>query len=174
MTFLVPQTPTAEPTRTAIYRSLSRTPPNEEASQIEALLDGFGRNHAGRYDGAHPVDQVRGRIEALRALPEGWNGYDVAAPDPASLERAHWWIRSLYRDAQANAAGVWLDPHVSANENGDVTFEWTRGGKTLLATVSATESWYVKAWGADMDAEMSDGSADSPEERREVWAWLAA
>ena len=168
----IPQTPIRS-NPTALCRDLSDIRRDEEASQIGDILDVLGRNQRVLY-GTHPLYGTRSRITALASLPEGWNGYDVAAPNPTSLERAHWWIRSLYRDAQANAVGVWLDPHVSANENGDVTFEWTRGGKTLLATISPTESWYVKAWGADMDAEMSDGSADSPEERREVWAWLAA
>ena len=121
MIIIAQQTPTAEPTPAAIYRSMPLTLPDEETSQIEELLDGLSQNSIGRYDKTHPLDEIRARIGALCSLAEGWNGYDVAAPNPASIEKSHWWIRSMYRDARRDVHCAWMDPHVSANEDGDVT-----------------------------------------------------
>jgi hypothetical protein len=79
----------------------------------------------------------------------------------------------MYADAVTSNT-TWIDPHVSSNEDGNVTFEWWNGDKKLTVYVSPEESWYIKVWGADVVNEMSDGTAESMEERQDAWQWLMA
>jgi hypothetical protein len=110
-------------------------------------------------------------LDGLRNRREGWNGGNVDAPNPESIERARKWLRSMYADAVTSNT-TWIDPHVSSNEDGNVTFEWWNGDKKLTVYVSPEESWYIKVWGADVVNEMSDGTAESMEERQDAWQWL--
>lgn len=112
-------------------------------------------------------------LDALGNLLPGWNGYDVAAPKPGSILRAKKWIRKMYEDV-ARMEAPWQDPHVAADENGDVTFEWWSGNKGLTIYVAEQEVTYLKDWGSDIVTEMEDGLVSTAEQRRELWAWLTS
>ena len=68
----------------------------------------------------------------------------------------------------------WKPPHVSASEDGDVTFEWWNGEKKLTIYIRATRPEYIIAWGADIDNEMSDGVIATGGQFNEMWRWLRA
>lgn len=109
------------------------------------------------------------KVKDLIDWPEGWNGYDVAAPNPDAIKYALTWIRGMHADATATE---WHNPHVAADEDGDVLFEWWNGDKALTIYISEDEVRYVKGWGLDMEAEMEDGLATTPEIRGALWEWL--
>ncbi len=41
-----------------------------------------------RPNGVSPLEATRNQLKELRAWPEGWNGYDVAAPDVNAITYA--------------------------------------------------------------------------------------
>lgn len=118
-----------------------------------------------------PLTKIQDEIKTLHTWPEGWNGYDVAAPNPKAIDHAISWIESMYEDTSTTPRG-WREPHVTASEDGDVLFEWRRGAKGLSIYVSETEVSYIKDWGADLVDEMEDGPISTSEDRRRLWDWL--
>ena len=107
----------------------------------------------------------------LARRPAGWNGGDIPAPNPLAIENAMRWIQDMARDA-LSVSGIWHEPHVAGDENGDVVFEWWHGGRSLTIYVAAEEIQHLSSWGADPLHEMSDGSALTATERTRLWLWL--
>jgi hypothetical protein len=122
-----------------------------------------------------PADlfETMDELNALSELLPGWNGYDVAAPKTSSILQAKKWIREIYEDATRMGA-LWRKPHVAADENGDVTFEWWSGDKGLTIYISEQAVTYLKDWGPNIVTEMEDGVVTRAEQRRELWAWLTS
>jgi hypothetical protein len=112
-------------------------------------------------------------IHELLKLPPGWTGYDVAAPRFSAIEAAVSWIKELYVDVQAMGA-EWHAPHVAANADGDVLFEWWNDDteKGLAVYVSENGANFILDWGTDLETEMEDGDATTPESRRKLWSEL--
>jgi hypothetical protein len=113
------------------------------------------------------------RVNDLRTWPDGWNGYDVSAPNSEAIGHAMVWITQMYRDALAEN-GTWYAPQVAADEDGDVMFEWWNREKALTVYVSNDDVRYIKGWGLDAESEMEDGEPTTPEIRRTLWTWLIA
>lgn len=107
----------------------------------------------------------------LRELPPGWNGYDVAAPWPTAIRAAVPWVNTFYGEALAET-GQWITPHVTADETGEVMFEWSNGAKALTAYVSEGEVTLARDWGPNIDTEMESAQDPQTDLRREWWAWL--
>jgi len=120
-------------------------------------------------EASHTIDE----IYELRKLPPGWTGYDVAAPKFGATEAAVSWVKEMYDDVQ-EIGGKWHAPHVAANADGDVLFEWWNDDtdKGLAVYVSESGANYILDWGTDMEAEMEDGEATTPESRRRLWSEL--
>ena len=111
------------------------------------------------------LDRARADIKALRSLKEGRFGINAGASHLGSLSNADTWVQEMYQDAKAVG---WRDPHITLDHENDVCFEWWHGKRALTVYISPEESWYLKSCGANM----SDGNADSSEERRNIWDWL--
>ena len=105
----------------------------------------------------------------LLTWQEGWDGYDAPKPEPESVAAAYEWVRSLYRDV-SNV--LWIEPRVSADDDGEVSFEWWKGRKKLTVYVFAETIEYIKVEKTETSPKMEDGSIDSPIKRRELWNWL--
>jgi hypothetical protein len=108
-------------------------------------------------------------IRNLLTWPERWDGYDAPKPNPASVEHARSWAEDLYRDVRAE---LWIKPHVTADEEGDVVFEWWKGRKKLTVYISPETTEYIKVNRLDTGPDMQDGSVQTPQERRVLWNWL--
>jgi hypothetical protein len=113
--------------------------------------------------------EIERKIADLMTWPEGWDGYDAPKPNPASVRHARSWAEELYRDL---SAGLWIEPHVSADEDGEVSFEWWKGRKKLTVYISPKAAEYVKVERRDTGTEMEDGDIGPPPKRRELWNWL--
>ncbi len=109
------------------------------------------------------------RIVDLMTWPEGWNGYGAPKPNPASVRHARSWAEGLYRDL---SAGLWIEPHISADEDGEATFEWWKGRKKLTVYVTSKEVEYITVEKVNSSLEMKDGFIETPEDRRRLWNWL--
>ena len=141
-----------------------------ESLSIGVHLLGLLENGITSYD-TQQIGNVEIKVAKLSSWGADWNGNNVAAPEVRSIERARKWIRQMYADVLLNKL-IWRDPHVSANEDGNVTFEWWHEDRSLTVYVEPDHTWYVTSWGADVMSEMDDGTADSAEERQDVWKWL--
>ena len=108
-------------------------------------------------------------IVDLLTWQEGWDGYDAPKPNPELVAAAYEWIRGLYRDVRN---GLWIEPHVSADEDGEVALEWWKGRKKLTVYVTPKEVEYIKVEKVNSSLEMKDGSIERPEDRRTLWNWL--
>lgn len=132
------------------------------------------------YDNSRPpFAEAIDDLDTLIRLPEGWNGYDAAAPNPDAIEQARSWIRQMYEDGKAVGGSrreprvaAWHNPHVTADEYGDVVFEWWNEDKALTVYVSRGEARYIKGWGLNIETDMENGEATSSATRRKLWAWL--
>jgi hypothetical protein len=130
------------------------------------------RNYISNISNLPPLASLtRERIERLRTLEEGWNGYDVAAPKPQAIEYALSWIELMFGDV-LSASMSWKEPHVAADEEGNVLFEWWNDDKMLSIYVSEKDVSYVSAWGADIINEMEDGMIETFSDCIKVWKWL--
>lgn len=116
-----------------------------------------------------PLSETERDVCDLLWWPEGWDGYDAPKPNAASIRHAHPWVRDLYRDVRAE---LWIKPHVSADEEGNVAFEWWKGQKKLTVYVSPGAVEYVKVERANSSLEMKDGSIEAPGDRLTLWNWL--
>ena len=110
-------------------------------------------------------------IERLRSRGENWNGYDMAAPNPASIRHAQRWIKQMHQHA-SNPLQPWVKPHVGADGQGDVTLEWWMGERRLTIFITPDAAEYLKSWGVRMFSEMEDGDIRDAEECRALWNWL--
>jgi len=150
------------------------TTQTEGSDEIERFLTALKENRFVPFvptDEAHPLSPAWKRLEALYDLEENWNGYDVPAPNPDAIEHAKAWLQDLYLETKAKGQ-QWLAPHVAANEEGAVAFEWAKGKKRLVVYIGPEDAWYVKAWGPSVLTEMTDGEAETTEERLALWSWL--
>lgn len=118
-----------------------------------------------------PLRKTRAEIVTLLSWPEGWNGYDAAAPSPGAVRHAFSWIEDLYGDTLTTGMG-WIPPHVVADAHGNVVLEWWEGRKKLTVYVHPEPVEYVKVWGPDVFSDMEDGEVEGAENRRALWRWL--
>lgn len=109
-------------------------------------------------------------LYGLRNLPPE-DGYDSEAPELNTIEDAASWIVQMYWDALETGRG-WHKPHVTADEDGDIMFEWWNEDKALTIYVSEDSVSYIKGRGLDIENEMEDGEATTSEIRQALWAWL--
>ena len=116
-----------------------------------------------------PIVKTLEDLENLLTWPEGWNGYDVAAPNLDAVRQARLWIQYLYDDI-IHTSLRWKTPHVTASEDGDVLFEWWNDEKGLSVYITAQgKAEYIMDWGPNIVTEMEDGNASITHMRNSVW-----
>ncbi|WP_060117136.1 hypothetical protein [Burkholderia ubonensis] len=117
------------------------------------------------------VQTAKHEIERLEELGENWDGYGSAKPDRDAIKRAIGLLPNFIRAAEKT--GGWKLPHVSANETGEILLEWWKAEKKLTLFVRADGIDYLRAWGADIEHEMTDGEL-SEEAFPGLWSWLSS
>lgn len=120
-----------------------------------------------------PYRQTGVEIIGLLSWPEGWNGYDAAAPISGAVRHALEWIEDLYEDTLTTSRG-WISPNVVADAQGNVVLGWWEGRKKLTIYVHPETVEYVKVWGPDIFSDMEDGEVERAEDRWALWNWLTA
>ena len=89
----------------------------------------------------------------------------------STLELSKDWIENLYLEIKSRSE-VWITPHLTVQDGGDIVFEWWNSKKSLTVYVSADEVWFLQSAGARSD--QTDGDANTLEARRSIWQWLMA
>ena len=171
MIMLISQTPTIGLTPTAVVYNQPLPSHDRAGQQLGEIFNAIRNNQVAQSDKVDPLSDIMQQINSLRELNENWGGCDVVAPDPAAIEQAKSWIASMRRDASIGGSS-WINPHVSASEDGDVSFEWWKGPKKMTVYVSARDTLLLRVWGLDISSQMSEGKAETIEQRQSAWTWL--
>lgn len=130
-----------------------------EADEPETLVSNFPNR----------FPETAREIADLITWPEGWDDYDAPRPSPTSIRRALSWSEELYRDLDAR---LWIKPHISADDGGEVSFEWWKGRKKLSVYVSPKAIEYVRVEKTGSSPKIEDGPIETTQKRRELWNWL--
>jgi hypothetical protein len=112
------------------------------------------------------------RIQKLSWLQNNWDGFGSAKPNPVSIQLAGSSVVGFFDAATKLTEYGWSDPHVSANESGDVVFEWWQGSKKITLYVRPIATDFVLVWGDNMDTEMDEGTIITLENFADIWNWL--
>ncbi|MCY1204297.1 hypothetical protein D9M68_356930 [compost metagenome] len=115
------------------------------------------------------LQPTKSALTRLQQLNDNWDGFGSARPNVAAIYRAQHMLPELF--SAAGGVRGWIDPHVSASEAGEVTFEWWRGDKTITLFFNAAGIDYLRAWGSSMDDEMDDGELQD-NQFRDLWLWF--
>lgn len=105
-------------------------------------------------------------------LPEDWDRGGSSAPRPAAVANASARLPEIC--AMAVKAGPWIQPHISASETGDITFEWWNGLRKLTLYFDDDGVEVIRVWGIDIDNEMQHLHVTSMSDLAASWAWLYA
>jgi hypothetical protein len=111
------------------------------------------------------------KIDNLLTWPDNWNSYGASAPKYEAVRSADHWVELLYQEVMESALD-WIEPNVTASAEGEVVFEWRHDEKRLTVYIGTQGVEYVKDWGPDINTEMADGYAASPNIRKSLWKWL--
>ena len=109
-------------------------------------------------------DQARLQENAFAHLSTGGT-----PPDPEALSRAEAWLEHLRGEIKAQGK-VWMLPHITVQDGGDVVFEWWQGQKSLSVFVSVDDVWCLQSGGANSN--MAERGANTTEARGAAWEWL--
>ena len=111
------------------------------------------------------------KLTRFYSFKENWGGNDCSAPSPVSIESARDWIRR-FEDEVLGTDYVWIDPHVSADEEGRVTFEWWNYSKKLTIYIDPIAVWCIQVWGLNIETEMSYHDLMFISDWLDCWHWL--
>ena len=148
-------TRTAQNFSIARYQKLSPAPQSDSASNQFARLLTLGSQT---------------KLARIRTLKEDWDGYGSAKPMSEAIANAEARLPELYR--LSTIQGVWREPHISASEAGEISFEWWSGPRKVTMYFGADTVEIIKVWGVNMDTEMDLQQMLTLDSFPAVWAWL--
>ncbi|MBP0631977.1 hypothetical protein [Cupriavidus sp. AcVe19-1a] len=108
-------------------------------------------------------------LDSLRALDDNWDGFGSDKPKESAISAALGLLPELYSTAER--LGGWSLPDISANEDGEVVFEWRSGRKKLALFIRDDAIDFLQAWGTHVEHDMSDGTLDT-NDFADLWTWL--
>lgn len=114
--------------------------------------------------------KVKSQILKLSDFTDNWDGRGSVRPNLEAIRRAI----SVLEDSHTvirNMNAVWLDPHISASEDGDVLLEWWSSNRKLSIYVDENEAEFIKVWGTNINSEMEDGLLTTGK-FFDLWTWL--
>lgn len=117
------------------------------------------------------VQRSQAKLRNLHDLPEDWDGAGSAAPNADAIANAAARLPELYRIGAAHAQ--WREPHISANEDGEVSFEWWCGPRKITMYFGSSTIELIRVWGENIQDEMSHVQVDPDlDEFAQAWPWL--
>ena len=155
---------------------LQLTPALKSKASTDTIVDYYVRQRSNDNEPEALVKNFRNQLpeterdiaNLLRQVEEGV-AHDDTVPNPVSVKHALSWAEQLYRDVRAE---LWLKPRVSADEDGEVVFEWWKGRKKLSVYISPTTAEYITVEKTGSSVTMEDGPVGMPTDRRRLWHWL--
>ena len=120
--------------------------------------------------GRNAANDVIAPVLRLLDAPPSRLSDDSYTPASGAVTKAVEWLLAL--SVEINSAVTPLTPLANISPQGEVVLEWWQGRRKLTVYVSDTSVEYLRVWGKDIEAEMSEGNADSAEARLMLWKWL--
>ena len=124
------------------------------------------------------IEALDKRLNELSQYGENWDGHGSATPVDGAIENARQFLQEAFRSAirgsdNRSSSSEWRRPHITANEDGDIVFEWWNGDRklTLYFASDANSASFIRSWGPHVINDMQDGSF-SPEDFGAHWDWL--
>lgn len=122
---------------------------------------------------------LHSQLDRITTLPDDWDGHGSSRPDASSVSNARQFLEDVYRQTvvasaqqtQERVTPGWQAPHISANEDGEIVFEWWNGNRKLTIYVGPRQLMYIKSWGPHVVLDMEDAvllDNDIPA----MWGWL--
>jgi hypothetical protein len=118
------------------------------------------------------------QIDQVEALPVGWDGRESPRADPDAVANARQFLEEFYALVTGNesvdSASVvpdWRNPHISAGDDGDISFEWWHGKRKLTIYISGDEANYITSRGPHIINDMEHGSLEQ-KGFAALWDWL--
>lgn len=118
------------------------------------------------------LNSLKQSVNNLSDLGEDWDGFGSAQPKATSIRYAKIFVESLFQEATSTRL-PWIQPHVTASEEGDVVFEWWNGAHKLTVYANESSADYIQVWGPDIVMNMKDGPIE-PGTIEGLWRWLQA
>lgn len=110
------------------------------------------------------------KLSRIREHEENWDGYGSAKPSAEAIANAEARLSELYR--LSTLQGVWREPHVSASEAGEISFEWWSGPRKVTMYFTDHAAEIMRVWGVDMNTEMELQPMPTLDSFPAVWSWL--
>lgn len=110
------------------------------------------------------------RLNRLRGFEDDWDGSGSAKPLAESIANAAARLPELYRLSVLH--GAWREPHVSASETGEVTFEWWSDSRKVTLYFGERTLEVVRVWGLNIQTEMDLQPMTSLDDFPAIWFWL--
>jgi hypothetical protein len=117
---------------------------------------------------------VQGAEAQLRRIGEfapNWDGAGSPAPGRGAIFNASTNLPALYLASRVTPHR-WRSPHVSASEQGEVSFEWWRDERKLTMYFGDDTIKVIKVWGPHIHDEMEEVDLHDPVNFSPLWAWL--
>ena len=130
-----------------------------------------GKNAAGSGSDSAVVADLKQRVALLSSCGASWDDYDAPPPTARVISLGTAWICSLHQ-AAIDASKPWLDPLITASEEGEIVFDWWRGEKRLTVYVNEDGAAYSRLWGTPPSSQTDDGEVDNIAEQLRLWRWL--
>lgn len=152
-----------------VHRHYSKAPITEAIIDLKVAfpegfsIDSLASIHALMPQIAHAMSQDTFRL--ITNSPSGMSRDNIKLQEKA--------LRSFVSCYYSNSEDrMWIEPNVTASEEGDVVFEWWHHTKKLTVYIGNQSAEYVKVWGTDINSDMSDGDANPISTCRSLWEWL--
>lgn len=110
------------------------------------------------------------RLRAVAQLQDNWDACGSRAPRREAIANASARLPELFR--AVSSVGGWKDPHVSASENGDITFDWWSQHRKVTLYIGDVQLEVVKSWGSNIRHEMDVLDLPYPADFATIWEWL--
>ena len=115
------------------------------------------------------TSSTRQALQALGLRGPNWDGAGSPPPNPQAIGNASARVVELFEVA---TAAKWKAPFVSADEQGDVSFEWWEGPRKITLYFGDQTIEMLLVWGKNVETEMQHSELDDVSDFASAWAWL--
>ncbi len=113
---------------------------------------------------------IKNRLAVIYLRENDWDGAESKKPNDLAMLKARVLLDDFV-DTIIENGYIWKNPHISSDENGDITIEWYKGKHELHVCISDAEQEFIKVWGANIESEMHMSILDK-NDYNNLWNWL--
>ena len=119
----------------------------------------------------YALQEAEADLRGVGSFAPDWDGAGSPAPSQATISNASANLPELYRASYASGVD-WRSPHISANEDGEVSFEWWCGSRKLTLYFGDQSMQVIKVWGVHVFDDMDGFPLTHAADFAPLWTWL--